>query len=91
MKCFRFIRAERANHAISLMSRVLGVSRSGFHAWERRGPCDRAVEDAWLNDQIRQSHARGRGTYGSPRVHADLRRQGIRRATPPRRSVQPSS
>lgn len=78
MKCFRFIAAERANHAISLMCRVLGVSRSGFHAWERRKLSRRAVEDARLLKLIMESHSRGRGTYGAPRIHADLRRQGIR-------------
>ncbi len=78
MKCFRFIRAERANHRVSLMCRLLGVSRSGFHAWECRPPSARAVEDARLLPLIRVSHRRGRGTYGSPRVHAELRREGVR-------------
>ncbi len=78
MKCFRFIRAEKANHPVSLLCRLLGVSRSGFHAWERRPPSARAVEDARLVPLIRDSHRRGRGTYGSPRVHADLRREGVR-------------
>jgi putative transposase len=78
VKCFRFIGAERANHAVSLMCRLLGVSRSGFHAWERRLPSARAAEDARLAPLIRESHRRGRGTYGSPRVHAELRRQGVR-------------
>ncbi len=78
MRCFRFIAAERANHAISLMCRVLAVSRSGFHAWERRSPSGRAREDTRLSELIRESHKRGRGTYGAPRIHADLRRQGVR-------------
>ena len=66
MKCFGFIAAEKAKHAISLMCRVLGVSRSGFHAWERRNPSRRAEEDARLSELIRESHKRGRGTYGLP-------------------------
>ena len=77
MKCFRFIAAERANHAISLMCRLLGVSRSGFHAWQRRSPSQRTLHDAWLLERIRQIHARGRRTYGSPRIHAELRRRGV--------------
>jgi putative transposase len=57
---------------------VLGVSRSGFHAWERRAPSDRALTDAWLLEKIREVHSASRGTYGSPRVHAELRFNGVR-------------
>jgi putative transposase len=78
VKCFRFIAAEKAEHSISLLCRVLGVSRSGFHAWERRAPSDRALADAWLLERIGQINERSRGTYGSPRVHAELRFQGVR-------------
>ena len=73
MKCFRFIGAEKANHAISLICRLLGVSCSGFHAWERRAPSQRSLADAWLVERIRAVHKRSRETYGSPRVHAELR------------------
>jgi putative transposase len=75
---FRFIEAEQAAFPISLSARMLGVSRSGFHAWRHRPPSDRALGDAWLTERIREIHAHSRGTYGSPRVHAELRRQGIR-------------
>ncbi len=78
MKCFRFIRAEKATFPISLLCRCLGVSRSGFHAWEGRCPSDRALADLWLSEQIRRIHERSRSTYGSPRVHLELRHQGIR-------------
>jgi putative transposase len=78
VKCFRFIAAERANHAISLMCRVLGVSRSGFHAWERRGPSERAVSDAYLIERIRVMHKRSRDSYGARRIFLDLRDEGIR-------------
>jgi putative transposase len=57
---------------------VLGVSRSGFHAWERRPPSNRELGDAWLVEKIRVIHSSSRGTYGSPRVHAELRFNGIR-------------
>jgi putative transposase len=60
------------------MCRLLGVSRSGFQAWERRAPSQRALHDAWLLEQIRVIHRRSRETYGSPRVHAELRRRGVR-------------
>jgi putative transposase len=75
---FRFIEAEQAEFPISLSARMLGVSRSGFHAWRRRAPSDRTLSDAWLLARIEEIHAQSRGTYGSPRVHAELRRQGIR-------------
>jgi putative transposase len=58
--------------------RVLGVSESGYWAWARRPPSDRALADAWLTERIRAIHASSSGRYGSPRVHAMLRRQGIR-------------
>jgi putative transposase len=74
---FRFIAAEKANHSISLMCRLLGVSRSGFHAWERRPPSDRALADAWLIERIATIHQQSRGTYGARRVHAALRQQGV--------------
>ena len=61
------------------MCRVLGVSRAGFYAWERRAPCDRALTDAWLTQKIRQIHKLSKGTYGSRRIHAELRLEhGIR-------------
>jgi putative transposase len=77
VKCFRFIRAERANFPVSLLCRTLGVSRSGFHAFWRRPPCERALKDAELVERIKAIHKRSRGTYGAPRVHAELRHEGI--------------
>src|SRR4051794_34284741 len=55
------------------MCRVLGVSRSGFHAWERRAPSVRALADRALTGRIAEIHAGSMKTYGSPRVHAELR------------------
>lgn len=74
---FRFIAAENANHSISLLCRLLGVSRSGFHVWERRVPSDRAFADAWLVARIAAIHRESRVTYGPRRVHAALRQQGV--------------
>ncbi len=69
---FGFIAAKRAEHSVQTMCRVLGVSRSGFHAWSRRQPSARALEDARLTDRIREIHDANRRVYGSPRVHAEL-------------------
>src|SRR5438874_9865072 len=61
------------------MCRVLKVNRTAFHNWERRAPSDRALQDAWLSERIKQIHEYSRGTYGVPRVHAELRLEyGIR-------------
>jgi putative transposase len=70
---FRFIAAKKAEHSIKTMCRVLGVSRSGFHAWERRAPSARALEDERLTERIREIHRENRRVYGSPRIHAELR------------------
>lgn len=58
---------------MSVMCEALGVSRSGFHGWERRAPSDRALSDAWLTERIKEIHERARGVYGSRRVTAELR------------------
>ena len=63
---------------VSLQCELLGVSESGYWAWARRAPSDRALQDAWLTERIRRVHAATSGRYGSPRVHAMLRRDGIR-------------
>lgn len=58
------------------MCRLFNVSTSGYYAWRNRGPSTRSVADeSWLT-KIRESHKRSRETYGSPRVHQDLLRQG---------------
>jgi putative transposase len=55
------------------------VNRTSFHDWERRAPSDRALSDAWLIESIKQIHAASDGTYGAPRVHAELRLEhGVR-------------
>jgi putative transposase len=70
---FRFIAAERAVHSIKAMCRVLGVSRSGYHAWASRPRSARSLEDERLTERIREIHRANRKVYGSPRIHAELR------------------
>ena len=78
MSCFRFISAERASFSVSLLCEVLGVSRSGFNAWLRRHPSRRWVSDVRLLEQIHAIHRDSRSSYGSPRIHAELRHRGVR-------------
>ena len=70
--------ANQATFPISIMARVLGVSKAGFYAWRRRPPSARARADAALLKRIRTVHASSRETYGAPRVHAALRAGGER-------------
>ena len=73
---YRFIRAEKANHAVSTLCRVLQVSRSGYYAWSRRPPSPRALADVDLTRAIVRIHTASRCTYGRPRIRAELRYEG---------------
>jgi putative transposase len=74
---FRFIDAEKAYYPVTMLCRMLGVSKSGYYAWRSRPPSNRSCEDAVLTEKIREIHGRSRDTYGYPRVHAELRSLGI--------------
>jgi putative transposase len=56
---------------------MLEVSRSGYYAWAARGPSTRAVADVLMTERIREIHCESDGSYGSRRVHAQLRREGV--------------
>jgi len=68
----------QAIYPIATMCRLLGVSPSGYHAWTKRQPSRRARGDVALVAEIRSAHEASRGTYGSPRIHAELAAKGIR-------------
>ncbi|MCC6790135.1 MAG: IS3 family transposase [Thermomicrobiales bacterium] len=74
----RFIAAEKVNHSVSMLCRVLEVSRSGYYASQRRPACRRDVEDRRLGELIAREHKRSRETYGAPRIHTQLTRAGER-------------
>ena len=59
------------------MCAALKVTRQGYHAWKRRPPSERARRDAELAAMIAGIHAASRGVYGSPKVFAELKRQGV--------------
>lgn len=77
---YSFIAEERANPSciwsVSRMCRVLEVSRSGFYDWEAHRPSPREVTDATLAEEIEAIYVCSAETYGAPRVHAWLLRQG---------------
>jgi transposase InsO family protein len=60
------------------MCRVLGVSRSGYYTWVKREPSQHASTDARLRVEVRAAHRASRGIYGAPRVHQELREDGVR-------------
>jgi transposase InsO family protein len=79
---FALIDAERAHPmpvaTVSEMCRTLGVSRAGYYAWKRRGPSQRAQADVALAAKVLEVHEKSRRTYGRPRIHDKLKKQGVR-------------
>ena len=76
--CFRLIDAKRAQHPVSLLCSVLGVSRAGYYAWKDRPASARAHRDGELLEAIAAIHGESKATYGWPRIHAELRHCGVR-------------
>jgi putative transposase len=75
---FAFIDAEKARWPVEVQCDVFGVSRSGYYAWKGRPEAPRTLEDAEVVIEIKAASEVGRGNYGSPRVHRELRAQGRR-------------
>ena len=75
---FDFILAEKANYPVTALCRCLGVSRQGFYAYVKRPPSERARRDQELCEAILRIFEASRGTYGSPRMLAALRAEGVR-------------
>jgi putative transposase len=67
----------QAVYPIRVMCRVLGVSASGYYAWQQREPSARARANEQLLERLRTIHAKSRETYGVPRMHAELRDEGL--------------
>lgn len=72
---FRLVEAERAEHSISRLCKVLGVTRAGYHAWRRRGPSVRQLGDAELAKLIVTIYDGSLRTYGAPRIELELREE----------------
>ena len=72
------MRANQAVYRVQTMCHLLEVSTSGYYAWQRRLKSRRAESDEQLLGRIRSIHEQSRGTYGAPRVHAELAASGTR-------------
>jgi putative transposase len=78
-----FINERRGQFGVEPILRVLRIPTSTYYDWttRRRAPSQRQRDDLALLARIRAVHERSGGTYGAPRVHAQLRRDGIRTAS----------
>ena len=74
---YAFIDAQRSRHSVRALCRALQVSASGYYEARKRAPSHRANRQTTLTTKIREIHEASRQTYGSPRVQAELRAQGV--------------
>ena len=78
MSRLRFVEAEKAEHRnVAKACELLEVSRSAFYDWHHHRPSARQLADEALGARIQVIFDDSRGTYGWPRVHRELRRQGV--------------
>ncbi len=75
---YRFVKAHRDKFPVSLICRMLDISRSGYYAWMNRPECRHACEDKQLMVEITRIYLNNRKIYGSPRIHDELRKREIR-------------
>lgn len=79
MSRYPFIEAEKAEErSVNQACAVLEVSRAAYYEWRKQEPSRRAQEDQELTEKVREIFIRSRQTYGAPRVHRQLRREGMR-------------
>jgi transposase InsO family protein len=75
---FPFIEAEKVeDRNVTKACELMEVSRSAFYDWHQHQPSRREIDDAEMGERIEKIHAKSRRTYGAPRVHAQLRRDGV--------------
>ena len=72
-----FMAEHKGQFRLSSMCRILRIQRSGYYAWKAKPKSKRTLADESLLVSIKQSFAGSQGIYGSPRVHCDLREEGI--------------
>ena len=74
---YQFIREHRAEFSVKRMCHLLGVTRSGYYAWQPDQVSPRQLENQVLLEQIRVEHKISRQTYGSPRIWVRLLGLGV--------------
>jgi len=74
---YEFVARHQDKYAVSRMCGMLGISRSSYYAWRKRKPSQRKHHMQVMLGHIREIYKLSRKTYGSPRVHAELKRQGL--------------
>ena len=74
---FEFIDDHRDEFPVSRMCKVLDVSRSGSYVWRGRPPSKREMANRELYKKIMAVYDKSHGTYGSPRIYRELKRQGV--------------
>lgn len=70
---FGFIDAEKRSYPLTVLCRVMQVTRGGYYAWRMRKPSARRQRDAVLLGKIRAFHEASGKSYGRPRIFDDLR------------------
>jgi len=73
---YRFIEEHRQTYAVGRLCTMLGIKRSSYYAWKKRRPSPRIQADQAMIDHIRRIYKMSRRAYGSPRVYAQLKKQG---------------
>ena len=74
---YEYIERRKSYFSVRMMCRLLQVSKSGFYAWRSRPESNRAKTDRQLLLKIQRIHEASHGTYGSPRVKAELNDEGV--------------
>lgn len=74
---YQFMADHRTEFEVTVMCRVLVVSRSGYYAWLKRPTSPREMADQVLSQHIKEIHQQSRQTYGSPRIQAELAENGV--------------
>ncbi len=67
-----------AGISLNAICRILEINRSSYYAWLKRPPSQRTLKNEKLTEQLKLLHRKSRGTYGSPRLTAQLKAQGFR-------------